>query len=87
MQSAHNVCADNKALGLSSLQEAEAVLSIIEQLQLGKTDPPSSVKILNQDIKARINLQRADLPSDVSAEGANDTKKNSAARNPQLSTA
>ena len=42
MQSTHNVGADFKALGFSTLQEAESIIAIIEELQL--TKPPGDDK-------------------------------------------
>ena len=42
MQSTHNVGADFKALGFSTLQEAESIIAIIEELQL--TKPPGEDK-------------------------------------------
>ena len=69
MQSTHNVAADNKALGLSSLQEAESVLVVIEELQLTKP-AESNTRVTDHEIKARTTIQRADVSPDVSEGGS-----------------
>ena len=77
MQTTHNVSADNKALGLSSLQEAESILAIIEELQLTKPATPQGVASgnHNQEIKSRTNIHRAGVSPGVSAGGSDEAPK------------
>ena len=53
MQYTENVSADFKALGFSSLQEAEHILTIINLIRLSK---PGDARIPNAEIAAKINV-------------------------------
>ena len=56
MQYTENVSADFKALGFSSLQEAEHILTTINLIRSSK---PGDARILNAEIAAKINVHRA----------------------------
>ena len=56
MQYTENVSADFKALGFSTLQEAEHILTIIDMIRSSK---PGEARIQNSEIIAKINVHRA----------------------------
>ena len=58
MQHMEHVSADNTALGYSSLQEAEQVMSILSILQSRKGDDG---KVTNQEVQAAIAIHRAQM--------------------------